>query len=104
VRAYGDAVRDVLEALPRAFKVATHTVAMTVPYAYFERVRQLIAAHRGRILDEAFGAEVEVTARFLVERLPPFQAALQDMVSGTLPVRIIDTDEATIMPLDAVGD
>ena len=102
VRAYGDAVREVLEVLPRAAKVPTHTVVVVVPYAYFERVRQLIMAHHGRILGEDFGAEVDVTAQFPVEHLSPFQEALGEMSSGTLQVQIVETDEATIMPLDAM--
>ena len=51
VRAYGDAVRQVLEILPRAAKVPTYTVLLEVPYPFFERVRLLVEAHRGQILD-----------------------------------------------------
>src|SRR5690606_5481957 len=35
VRAYGDAVKAVLEVLPHAQKVATHTVLVEVPYNLF---------------------------------------------------------------------
>jgi uncharacterized YigZ family protein len=99
VRAYGDAVREVLEVLPRAEKVPTHTVLVTTPYALFERVRLAVEAHHGQTLDEAFAADVTVTARFPVERLPPFQAALQELSSGAIEAEIVATDEATIMPI-----
>jgi uncharacterized YigZ family protein len=99
VRAYGDAVREVMQVLPRAEKVPTHTVLVATPYSLFERVRLAVEAHHGQILDEAFAADVTVTARFPVERLPPFQAALQELSSGAIEAEIVATDEATIMPI-----
>lgn len=99
VRAYGDAVRAVLSILPRAEKVPTHTVMLETPYPYFERVRLAVEAHHGQILDEDFAARVTVTARFAFEHFVPFQAALQELSNGTLQAVIVDTDEATIMPI-----
>ncbi len=103
VRAYGDAVREVLTRVPLAEKVATHTVLLETPYSYFERIRQLIEAHHGQVLEEDFAAEVTVTARFTLEALPDFQLALRDLSNGTLEALIVETDEATIMPLGIVG-
>jgi uncharacterized YigZ family protein len=100
VRAYGDAVRELLAVLPRAAKIPTHTVMMALPYSYLERVRLLVASHKGRILDEDFAADVTMTARFSVEMLPAFQTALQTLSSGQLEAEIVETDEATIMPID----
>ena len=99
VRAYGDAVRAVLEVLPRAEKVPTHTVLVAAPYTFFERVRLAVDAHLGQILDEEFAAGVTVTARFPVERVPAFQEALQEMSNGTIEAEIVHTDPATIMRL-----
>jgi uncharacterized YigZ family protein len=99
VRAYGDAVRAVLEVLPRAEKVPTHTVLVAAPYSFFERVRLAVDAHLGVILDEEFAADVTVTARFPVERVPAFQDALQEISNGTIEAEIVATDPATIMPL-----
>jgi len=100
VRAYGDAVREVLSALPRAARIPTHTVMMAVPYAYFERVRLVIEAHRGQVLDEDFAVDVTLTARFDIQQFPGFQTALQQLSNGRFEAEIIETDEATIMPID----
>ncbi|NIP51030.1 MAG: DUF1949 domain-containing protein, partial [Phycisphaerae bacterium] len=67
VRAYGDAVRAVLEITPRAEKVPTHTVMLATPYPLFEQVKLLIEAENGRILDETFAADVTLTIQFTVE-------------------------------------
>ena len=104
VRAYGDAVREVLAVLPRAEKVPTHTVMMALPYSYLERVRRAIAAQHGQILDEDFAGDVTVTARFDVAHLPAFQAALRELSIGQLEAEIVETDEATIMPIQEQED
>jgi putative IMPACT (imprinted ancient) family translation regulator len=77
--------------------VATHSVLVVTPYSTFERVRLAIEAHAGQILDQAFAAEVTLTARFAVEQLPAFQDALQELSNGALEAQIVASDEATIM-------
>jgi uncharacterized YigZ family protein len=101
VRAYGEAVRAVLRVLPLAERVPTHTVMIVVPYSYFERVRLLVTEHHGDVLGEDFAGDVTVTARFAVERFPAFQVVLQEISAGQMAAEIIETDEATIMPVDA---
>lgn len=99
VRAYGDAAREVLEAIPRARRVATHVVRMTVPYALFERARQLVREHHGEVLDESFGAEVTITARLAVAEYASVEDGVQELTRGTAEIVILETDLATIMPV-----
>jgi uncharacterized YigZ family protein len=99
VRAYSDAVRLVLKDMVRAEKVITHTIILTIPYNLFERVRKLVTAHHGRILDEDFGSEVTITARFEIEYFPTFQTGLQNLSKGVLQAEIIETKE-TLMPIN----
>ncbi|MFO7623012.1 MAG: YigZ family protein [Anaerolineales bacterium] len=103
VRAYGDAVRAVLEVVPLAEKVPVHTVMMALPYSAFERVRLLVTAHGGQIIEENFTADVTVTARFEVEHFPAFQQALQELARGAWGAEIIETAEA-IVPSRSSGD
>jgi len=103
VRAYGDAVRELLAILPRAEKVRSHIILVATPYPYLERLRLAIAAHHGQILDEDFAADVTLTAQFAVEHVPPFQAALRELSNGTLEALIVDTNPATIMPIDTAN-
>lgn len=99
VRAYGDAARAVVEAMPRAERVPTHTVMISAPYALFEQLRLLLAAHGGQTLDEDFAADVTITAIFAQERLPPFQEAVRELSNGTLQAEIVESRDDTIMRL-----
>jgi uncharacterized YigZ family protein len=103
VRAYGDAVRQLLAVLPRARKVPTHTALVAAPYRLFERLRLTIADHQGQILDQDFASDVTLTARFAVEHFPPFQEALREMSNGALQAEIVETNPATILPVDATS-
>ncbi len=99
VRAYGDAVREALAALPRAEKVATVTAMAEVPYPLLERARQLVEAHGGVMLEESFAAEITLTARFRVGQYPAFADDLRELSHGAVEALVVETDEATIMPL-----
>ena len=103
VRAYGDAVREVLKVLPLAEKVSTQTLMLAAPYSLFERVRLLIEAHRGKTLDETFGSDVTVTVRFAVQDVTPFQDALRELSAGRIEALIMASDDETIMPLGMTG-
>lgn len=100
VRAYTAAVREVLSVVPKARKVRTHTVAIGMPYGAFERVRLLVRKHHGAVLDEDFATDVMITARFATEHFPAFQLALQHLSSGRIEAEVIESDEATIAPID----
>jgi uncharacterized YigZ family protein len=99
VRAYADAARAVLDALPRARRVATHTVGITIPYTLLERVRRLVAELGGEILDEEFTAEVTLIVRIAVADFPALGPPLQELSNGAVAPLILETNEATIMPL-----
>jgi uncharacterized YigZ family protein len=93
VRAYSDSVRLVVDAVPRAEKVLTHTIMLVIPYTYLERVRLLVAAQEGVVLDEDFAADVTLTARLMVEKLPAFQKSLSELTSGRVQAEIIETKD-----------
>lgn len=82
VRAYGDAVRAVLEVLPRAEKIERRAVLVSVPYAQYEVIKRLVGGHAGTIEDEEFGIQVTLTLHFAVDDLPDFAVALQDLTAG----------------------
>ena len=98
VRAYSDAVRLVVDVVPRAEKVTTHIVMITLPYRLFEKVRQVIATHHGLVIDESFSADVSITAQFPVDAFPTFQEALQELSAGSLHAEVVETRDL-LMPI-----
>jgi uncharacterized YigZ family protein len=103
VRAYGDAVREVLAALPRAMRVPTDTLSFQVPYSLYDRVCLLIEAHHGQILAQDFQVYVSLSARFASPQVSGFTGALRELSNGTIEARTIERDEATIVPLGELG-
>ena len=99
VRAYGDAVKEVLQVVKRAEKVPTHTVMLAIPYTLLERVRLLSAQHGGNIQDEEFAADITLTIQFMQERFDAFQTDLNEMSHGSIAAEIIESDENTIFPV-----
>jgi uncharacterized YigZ family protein len=99
VRAYGDAVRAVLAVTPRAEKVNTYTIVMNVPYNLLERLRLLVKAYYGRILNEDFAADVTITAQLRMEQYTQYQSGLRDLSKGQSEARIVQKNEATIIPV-----
>ncbi|MCW5865220.1 MAG: YigZ family protein [Anaerolineae bacterium] len=99
VRAYGDAARAVVAALPRAEKVATVTALVEAPYPLLERLRLLVGAYGGLMLAEDFAADITMTVRFRAERFDAFADALRELSRGGVEAVVVERDEATIMPL-----
>ena len=102
VRAYGDAVRAVLEIVPVAEKITTHKVMLAFPYSHFDRIKLLIRTHHGEILDIDFGGDITMTCQFAVEYFPNFQTALSEITHGTLNAEIIETNPDTILPIGSL--
>lgn len=98
VRAYSEAVRLVVDTVARAEKVLTHTVMLVFPYTYLERVRLLVAAQDGKVLDEDFAIDVTLTARLRVEKLYAFQSSLSELTNGKVQAEVIESKEI-LMPL-----
>jgi uncharacterized YigZ family protein len=97
VRAYSEAVRLVVEDVPRAEKVLAHTLMLVFPYTYLERVRLLVASQSGTVLEEDFTVDVTLIARLMVEKLPAFQVSLSDLTKGKVQAEIIETKEILML-------
>jgi uncharacterized YigZ family protein len=96
VRAYGDTVRELVNAVRRATRVLTHTVMMEMPYALLERMRRLVLSQGGKILDEDFTANVVLTAHIAVDHLAAFQHEVSELSAGSIQVEILETAEILV--------
>lgn len=84
VHAYGDAIKAALEALPRAEKVEKRRVMIALPYSLYERIKLLVAAHRGEIISDDFAADITLELEFVLDDVAPFNAALREMTAGRI--------------------
>ena len=99
VRAYTEAVQEVLKVLPRAEKVATLQTILAFPYTYLERMRLFAREHGGLILEEDYGADITMTLRFRDEQFEGFQNDVKNLTRGSVEAIIIEKDPNTIMPI-----
>jgi putative IMPACT (imprinted ancient) family translation regulator len=101
VRAYSDAVRSILEVVPRAEKVVTQKVDVVVPYKLLEQAQMMVKNHNGVILERVFAADVNLSIQFRMEAVQDFNKDMLELSHGSIRASIVETNSATIMPLDA---
>lgn len=99
VRAYSDSVRNLLNNLPRARKVATTTLMFVVPYDLFEQTYLIIRNHLGSVRDESFGADVTLTVRLADDYEALFKQQMENLTRGSIEFITIERRDNTIMPL-----
>lgn len=99
VRAYTDSVKAILEVLPLAEKVPTHTVRLVISYPLYEQAKILIQDFMGKILHEEFTEQITIDIQFLVEKFDPFNSSIIELSRGKIKAEIIDTNPETIMKI-----
>jgi len=82
VRAYGDATKAVLEALPRGERVERRAVAVRVSYAGYAAARRALEAHGAEIAGEEFATDVRIAALLPADALAPAAAELAELSAG----------------------
>lgn len=93
VRAYSDAARQVLAALPTESRIEKRMIGLTIPYPFFERVRLLLETHQATIEEQEFDAEVTLYATIPVDQLEALASAVQNLTAG----------QVTVVPLDSTA-
>ncbi len=82
VRAFGDAARKALAALPVRPKIALRQVGLSAPYPLYERIKLITAAHHGVIDGEEFGGDVTLYITLPLDDLPAYRAAIMELSAG----------------------
>ncbi len=99
VRAYGDAVREVLKVVKFAALLPTTTLMFVMPYRLYDQVLRLIEAHNGQVLDTAFLEEITVTVRFKDEEVEAFSGQLGNLSAGQVMPIMVEQNPETVFPL-----
>jgi uncharacterized YigZ family protein len=82
VRAYGGAVQQALETLPRAERIELVELTVEIGYTAIDTVRQLLPAHEAELLAEEYGEAVTYRLRLPDAQAPALRAALMDATRG----------------------
>lgn len=99
VRAYGDAVREVLKVVKFAALLPTTTLMFVIPYRLYDQILRLIEAHNGQVLDTAFLEEITVTVRFKDEEVEAFSGQLGNLSAGQVMPIMVEQNPETVFPL-----
>ncbi len=83
-RAYAKSAKDALDAAGKARMRLWTRLTVDCPYPMLERLKLLIAAHKGVLQDTAFGAAVSVSVLLPSEGVGAFEAALTELSAGTM--------------------
>lgn len=99
VRAYGDAVREVLKGVKLATLLPTTTLMFVLPYRLYDQVLRLLEAHHGQVLDTEFLEEITVTVRFKDEEMESFSSQLGNLSAGQVLPVVVEQNPETVFPL-----
>ncbi len=99
VRAYGDAVREVLKEVKLATLLPTTTLMFVTPYRLYDQAVRLMEAHQGQILETEFLEDVTITVCFKDEEVEAFTSQLSNLSAGQVQPVVIEQNPATVFPL-----
>jgi uncharacterized YigZ family protein len=99
VKAYGDAVREVLKEVKFAVLVPTTTLMFVLPYRLYDQVVRLMEASDGQVVDTEFMEEITVTVRFKDEAVEEFSNDLGNLSAGQVELVIIEQNSESVFPL-----
>ncbi|MFC1975176.1 IMPACT family protein [Chloroflexota bacterium] len=86
VKTYTETTQLALAELSVTEKVERQSVAVTIPYSFYEQCRRLIETHQGQVEDEEFAADVTLFITFTVDDLPAFESAVAETTRGQVAV------------------
>ena len=90
VRAYSEAARAGLAAVPVRLKIVQTLLGIELPYPLFEQAKRIIDAHEGVIEDQQFTAIVTLMVRFKSSLVPGVCAALTELSAGKVAPVVLE--------------
>lgn len=99
VKAYGDAVREVLKGVKIATLLPTTTLMFVTPYRLYDQVVRLMEAHNGQVLGADFLEEITITVCFKDEEVESFTNQLSNLSAGQIEPIVVEQNPETVFPL-----
>ena len=82
VRAYTEAAKDAVENVPRAMKIPSQKIIITIPYSDYEKAKIQLLQLNGTILEQSFLTNVTIIAVIPVDRFIELNTCLQNITNG----------------------
>lgn len=90
VKAYGGAVQQALDAMPRTERVDYATLLVSLPYSAISAVRHLLPSHEATLEAESYGERAELRVRLPAPNAEALGVALMNATAGQAVVRDAD--------------
>lgn len=90
VRAYGDAARAALAALPLDRRIARSTIGIEIDYSLYERLERLLPEYEAVIDDREFAAGVTLYVTLPTDQLEALTQAILDLTAGRVRPTLLD--------------
>ncbi len=84
VKAYGDAVKAVLDGLVTEEYVEKTDFSLTVPYDLYETVKRVLSAAGAAVLNEDFTSEITISGQVPVSSSEKLQSSLSEISNGKI--------------------
>ena len=99
VKAYGDAVREVLHSVKKAVLIPSTTLIFAIPYRLYDQVVRLMEEHNGLVMETEFMEDITITVQFKNEKLDDFRNALRNLSNGQVETLILEQDPESVFPI-----
>ena len=100
VRAYGEAVREVIKATPMAEIIQTDLVQMEFHYPFYERVKRIMARHASTVEEEQFTEKVILRARMLSSDHSAIKGLVTELTSGSVDFVDLERQVESLLPVN----
>jgi uncharacterized YigZ family protein len=91
VRAYGDAVREVLKRTPLAEIVEVDLLKVVLDYSYYEPLKRLLRMHDAMIENEEFAGEVSIAFFIQSDKNETVQNEIIELTSARAQITVLQT-------------
>lgn len=99
VKAYGDAVREVLLSVKKGVLIPSTTLIFAIPYRLYDQVVRLMDEQNGLVLETEFMEDITITVQFKDEKLEDFQNDLRNLSNGQVETLILEQDPESVFPI-----
>ena len=98
VKAYSQAARLAIEAVPKAEKTQVTVCRFHVEYPQFEQLDRILRDNKASIMNKEFGEVVQIDFMLRKEDLSNLESIVADKFHGRIKVEIVEAERTELIP------